>query len=45
LPATSVTVNSSTSITATVPALTVGWNYYVTVTSPTGTSAFNGTFT
>lgn len=45
LPATGVTVNSSgTSITATVPALTAGWNYYVTVTSPTGTSGFNGTF-
>jgi hypothetical protein len=44
LPATSVTVNSTTSITATVPALTIGWNYYVTVTSPTGSSGFNGTF-
>jgi hypothetical protein len=44
LPATNVTVNSSTSITATVPALTAGWNYDVSVTSPTGTSAFNGTF-
>ena len=44
LPATSVTVNSSTSITATVPALTAGWSYYVTVTSPTGTSGFNGAF-
>jgi hypothetical protein len=39
LPATNVTVVSSTSITATSPAVTAGTQYYVTVTTPGGTSA------
>ena len=39
--ATSVVVNSSTSITALAPSVTEGTTYYVTVTTPTGTSAYN----
>jgi len=39
LPATNVTVVSSTSVTATSPAVTAGTQYYVTVTTPGGTSA------
>ena len=38
LPATNVTVNGTTSITASSPAVTEGTTYYVTVTTPTGTS-------
>jgi hypothetical protein len=38
LPVTYMTVNSSTSITAVSPAVTASGNYYVTVTTPTGTS-------
>ena len=36
-----VVVNSSTSITALTPPVTEGTTYYVTVTTPTGTSAYN----
>ena len=47
IPATGVTVNSSTSISAVSPAVTEGTTYFVTVTTPTGTSAdsSNGVFT
>ncbi|HXZ82225.1 MAG TPA: IPT/TIG domain-containing protein [Acidimicrobiales bacterium] len=40
LSATNVAVNSSTSITALSPPMTEGSTYYVTVTTPTGTSAY-----
>ena len=42
---TNVTVNSDTSITAVSPAITVGTTYFVTVTTPTGTSANGRVFT
>jgi len=45
LPATNVTVNSSTSITAKSPAVTEGTQYFVTVTTPNGTSAYGPVFT
>jgi hypothetical protein len=44
LPAT-VTASSSTSITATAPPVIAGTTYYITVTTPTGTSAYNPIFT
>ncbi len=40
LPASAVSVSSSTTLGATVPPLAVGESYYVTVTTPTGTSAY-----
>jgi hypothetical protein len=39
--ATGVVINSSTSITADAPTVTEGTTYFVTVTTPTGTSAYN----
>ena len=44
LPATGVTVDSPTSITAVSPAVTEGSDYFVTVTTPNGTSAYNPVF-
>lgn len=44
LQATSVTVHSPTTITATSPLLATGTSYYVTVTTPTGTSAYGPIF-
>lgn len=44
LSATNVTVISSTSLTATTPSLSSGASYYVTVTTPVGTSAYGPTF-
>lgn len=41
LSASSVAVNSSTSITAVSPAMTEGSMYFVTVTTPSGTSAYS----
>ena len=41
LPASSVAVNSSTEITAVSPAMIEGSMYFVTVTTPSGTSAYN----
>jgi hypothetical protein len=40
LPGTGVTASSSTSITLTSPSVTVGTTYFVTVTTPAGTSAY-----
>jgi len=40
VPASGVTVNSPTSISVVVPAVTVGVTYFVTVTTPSGTSAY-----
>ncbi len=40
LAATNVTVISSTTLTAVTPAMASGESYYVTVTTPTGTSAY-----
>jgi hypothetical protein len=45
LPATGVTVNSPTSITAVSPGVTEGTQYFVTVTTPNGTSAYGPVFT
>jgi hypothetical protein len=45
VPASGVTVNSSKSITAVSPAVLIGTLYYVTVTTPIGTSAYGPTFT
>jgi Tfp pilus assembly protein PilX len=41
VPTTGVTVNGPSSITAIAPAVTEGSTYYVTVTTPTGTSAYS----
>ena len=41
VPTTGVTVNGASSITAAAPAVTEGTTYYVTVTTPTGTSAYS----
>jgi IPT/TIG domain len=43
LPATGVTVNSPTSLTALSPSVTTATTYFVTVTTPTGTSAYGTT--
>jgi IPT/TIG domain len=40
LTATKVTYSSATALTATVPGITEGSTYFVTVTTPTGTSAY-----
>jgi hypothetical protein len=40
-PTAAVTVNGPSSITAIAPAVTEGSTYYVTVTTPTGTSAYS----
>jgi hypothetical protein len=45
LPATGVTVTGPTSITAVSPAVTSGTTYFVTVTTPTGTSNYYPIFT
>ena len=48
VPVANVTVNGPSSITAIAPAVTEGATYYVTVTTPAGTSAYNsanGVFT
>lgn len=42
--ATSVTVVNSTTITATTPTLSSGASYYVTVTTPSGTSSYGPEF-
>ncbi len=41
VPASSVTVNSGTQITAPSPSMTEGSTYFVTVTTPIGTSAYD----
>jgi hypothetical protein len=45
LEATNVVVNSPTSISAQVPAVTSGASYFVTVTTPSGTSAYGPIYT
>jgi hypothetical protein len=45
VPATNVSVIGSTSITAVSPAITTGTTYFVTVTTPTGTSSNSVVFT
>lgn len=44
LSATNVTVLNSTTITATTPAMTSGVTYFVTVSTPVGTSVYGPTF-
>jgi len=45
VPATSVSVTNSTTLTAVTPAITIGTTYYVTVTTPDGTSTNYAIFT
>lgn len=42
LPATNVVVSGPTKLTADVPTVTEGTTYFITVTTPTGTSAYSG---